>query len=250
MTPEELDLLLGAYALDAVDDHERREVEQYLAANPRARAEVDQYQEVAAMLAFSGSAAPDGVWDRISSVIGGDGADRADGAANGAPALHLVSSQPAVARRRSRAPWYALGGLAAAVAVAVLVGMVVHRDDQISNRSALDLKATAHAALTDPNARKVTLMSADGHQRVEVAVEPNGIGFGVAQGLPRLTDGRTYQLWGQYDGKVVSLGLLGPSPTAVAFPTAPGLKGLMITDEEAGGVVATGHSPVVQGAFA
>ena len=36
----ELDELLGAYALDAVDDDERRRVDDYLEVNPRASAEV------------------------------------------------------------------------------------------------------------------------------------------------------------------------------------------------------------------
>ena len=246
MTPDELDELLGAYALDAVDEDERREIEQYLTTNPRARSEVDQYQEVAALLAFSGSSAPDGVWDRIASAIGGDGGG-VEG--SGPPALQLVSSAPV---RRSRAPWYALGGLAAAAAVvvSVLVGMVSHRNDQLSTARAPDVKAAAQAALADSNSRKVNLVSADGRQRVEVAVAESGVGFGIADGLPALNDGRTYQLWGQYDGKVVSLGLLGPSPTAIAFPAADGLKALMITEEVAGGVAVTANTPIVQGTLA
>src|ERR1700709_993672 len=125
MTPDELDALLGAYALDAVDDEERREVEQYLSTNPRARAEVDQYQEVAAMLAFSGSAAPEGVWDRIASAIEGESSSA------GPPPLQMPSSTsstvaPTLApviplARRSRGPWLALGGLAAAAAIVVAV---------------------------------------------------------------------------------------------------------------------------------
>ncbi len=50
----ELDELLGAYALDAVDADERRRVEDYLAVNPRAAAEVQAHREVATMLAFTG----------------------------------------------------------------------------------------------------------------------------------------------------------------------------------------------------
>jgi hypothetical protein len=257
VTPEELDALLGAYALDAVDPDERIEIEEYLAANPRARAEVDQHQEVAAMLAFSGSAAPDGIWDRISSAIGGDSAN-ADGDDAGEPAvpspLQLVMGGPGVGspKSRSRAPWYALGGLAAAAAVIVfvLVGMVNHRNNEISASRAPDVKAAAQAALASPDTRKVSLVSSDGHERVEVAVSPDGTGFGVAQGLPSLPSDRTYQLWGQFDGQVVSLGLLGQSPTAIAFPAATGLKALLITEEQAAGVVATHQTPVVQGSFA
>ena len=69
MTPEEIEALLGAYALDAVDDDERREIEEYLAQNPRARSEVDTHREVATLLAFSGAPAPEGLWDRIAGAL-------------------------------------------------------------------------------------------------------------------------------------------------------------------------------------
>ena len=38
---EELQALLGAYALDAVDADERDQIERYLDTDPRARAEVE-----------------------------------------------------------------------------------------------------------------------------------------------------------------------------------------------------------------
>ncbi len=50
----ELDDLLGAYALDAVSPDEARRVEDYLAVNPKAAAEVREHREVATMLAFTG----------------------------------------------------------------------------------------------------------------------------------------------------------------------------------------------------
>jgi len=37
----EIEALLGAYALDALDEDERARVDAYIAANPRARDEVD-----------------------------------------------------------------------------------------------------------------------------------------------------------------------------------------------------------------
>ena len=75
MSAEELELdeLLGAYALDAVSDEERRAVEQYLLISPRARQEVAEHREVATMLAWSGMAAPDGLWDRIAANLESSG---------------------------------------------------------------------------------------------------------------------------------------------------------------------------------
>ncbi|MGO1336797.1 MAG: RskA family anti-sigma factor, partial [Cellulosimicrobium funkei] len=48
--------LLPAYALDAVDDVERRAVERLLAADPDARRELDEYRDVVA--AFTVESAP------------------------------------------------------------------------------------------------------------------------------------------------------------------------------------------------
>ena len=70
MTPDDhLDELLGAYALDAVDDLERRRVEAYLAEHPEARAEVWQMRQAASMLAHSGNPAPDRNLDRIADTL-------------------------------------------------------------------------------------------------------------------------------------------------------------------------------------
>ena len=70
-TDAELDELLGAYALDAVDPDERLAVEDYLRINPRARAEVAEHREVAAQLAFEGSEAPPHLWSSIEGALDG-----------------------------------------------------------------------------------------------------------------------------------------------------------------------------------
>jgi anti-sigma factor RsiW len=69
LSPHELDDLLGAFALDAVDDSEREQVEQYLRQNPRARALVAEYRETAAFLAHAGTDAPAGLWERIEERL-------------------------------------------------------------------------------------------------------------------------------------------------------------------------------------
>ena len=72
MTPDDhLDELLGAYAVDAVDDTRPPPVEAYLAEHPEARAEVWQMRQAASMLAHAGNPAPEGVWDRIADALDG-----------------------------------------------------------------------------------------------------------------------------------------------------------------------------------
>ena len=68
----ELDELLGAYALDAVDADERRRVEDYLEINPKAAAEVQEHREVATMLAYTGMDAPPDLWSKITAEIEAD----------------------------------------------------------------------------------------------------------------------------------------------------------------------------------
>ena len=68
-THHDLQELLGAFALDAVDDDERDVIEAHLAGCPRCRAEVEGHRETAALLAHSGDRAPDNVWDRIAAAL-------------------------------------------------------------------------------------------------------------------------------------------------------------------------------------
>ena len=57
MTHDELQSLLGAYALDAVEDDEARAVERHLQECPRCRAEVANHRETAALMASVGAEA-------------------------------------------------------------------------------------------------------------------------------------------------------------------------------------------------
>ena len=67
---DELISLLGAYALDAVDDAERRAVDEHLEVCADCRAEVARHLEVAAALGTTAvSAAPDDLWAAILGHI-------------------------------------------------------------------------------------------------------------------------------------------------------------------------------------
>jgi hypothetical protein len=237
--PTDIEELLGAYALDAVDDDERYAVDQYLATNPRARSEVQQHREVATLLSFSGAPAPDGLWDRIAGSL----EDRPP-----RPGPELAKVLPLDRRRQTgrpgRAPsgrWLgALGGAAAATVIAVLGFLVVDQSreiDRLRPQAAENMLAEAYGqALADPLATRVQLVSEDGSARAQATIEPNGVGFLSATGLPELPADRTYQLWGVIDGKVISLGVLGNRPELLVFTADDGLSALVITEEERGGV--------------
>jgi len=57
LTHHEIEELLGAYALDAVEPQETLEIEEHLRGCPRCRTEVGQHREMAALLAHAGQAA-------------------------------------------------------------------------------------------------------------------------------------------------------------------------------------------------
>ncbi len=65
----ELQELLGAYALDAVEPEEAAAIERHLPTCPRCRNELADHREVAALLGYAGGSAPSGVWDRIIASL-------------------------------------------------------------------------------------------------------------------------------------------------------------------------------------
>ena len=234
---DEVEELLGAYALDAVDDAERATVDAHLETCPRCRAEVDAHREVAAHLAQTGAPAPDELWDRIAGAIGG----------TEAPPLRLVVGDrpsPPV-RRWSRLP-LAAAAVVVAVALAAAGFLLAGDDDSGTDRS--ELAGAALAAFESPRSRIADLVDAEGVALARVAVLPDGTGYVLAGALPDL-DGAIYQLWGTDGNTVVSLGSMGEAPQIVPFHADPTQTTLMITEEEAP-VEQSSNPPVVVGDLA
>ena len=250
-THEDIQELLGAYALHAVDPDEVEIVEAHLETCPRCRAEVEAHREVATMLGNSGGDAPDGLWDRIASQL-----------EDAPPPMRLsVQDSPATVtplapRRRERTNRVvaAVIGAAAVLAIALLGSQVVSQQQQLDDmESALEqttLQAAANRAFDDPEATKLQLQSSDGTISGSAVVLPDGSGFLMAHELPGLDGGRTYQLWGDTGtGSLVSLGVLGADPTIVAFESGTDLAALAVTAEDAGGVSVSQNPAVLAGAF-
>lgn len=241
MNHDEIAELLGAYALDAVDDAERAEIESHLSVCARCRAEVEEHREVATLLAFRGGPAPDGVWQRIA------------GALDEAPPKLRLATVDATPRARPSRRWLrsvaTIAAAAAAAAIVVFLGVQARDGDQLAEiEEALrdPLAQAFEAALAAPDSQLFELRSADGQLAVPVAVTGDGTGYMRATGLPELDPGRTYQLWGAAGDELVSLGVLGARPDTVSFPAGP-YAGFAITEEAAPGVVTSANSPVVAG---
>ena len=66
--------------------------------------------------------------------------------------------------------------------------------------------------------------------------------------LPALPETETYQLWGVYgDGDVISLGVIGNRPDIEPFSALGDIDALVITREQAGGVVSSTTGAVLVG---
>jgi hypothetical protein len=246
---DEVAELLGAYALHAVDRDEQALVDAHLEECPRCRSELRDHEAVAALLGNRGGDAPDGLWDRIASTLEeAPPPMRLDLDGGDARVVPITRAR----RRVVRPSWLAV---AAAAAVIGLLGVqVVRQDDRIATlESALEddgLARVANVAMTDPDAVTVELTSLDGGVRAAAVLLPDGTGYLLAHGMPALADDRTYQLWGQTDAGLVSLGLLGARPNdVVAFQAGEPVRALAVTDEEAPGVSQSTNAPVVSGRF-
>jgi anti-sigma factor RsiW len=262
MTHAEIEELLGAYALDAVDPDEARAVEEHLASCPRCRAEVAAHREVAAMLGNAGGEAPEGLWERIAggldadvaelpplgSVRGGPQHGGPDGARRGPESPGRVGS----AWRRPLA--LSLGAVAAALAVVVglLAAQVTSLNDQVSTISsalgANGIAQLAALAAADPSHHSVQLTSSDGRGSAVLVALPSGQAYWITEGALRaLPAGRTYQLWALANGRVVSIGLLGGSPKDVPVQVASNMTRFMVTAEPLGGATQPTSAIVLQG---
>lgn len=244
-THQDIQELLGAFALDAVDDDERDVIDAHLAGCPRCRAEVEGFRETAALLAHSGERAPEGVWDRISEAL-----DEAP------PALDL--GRIGAAKRR---PWaipvrIAAAAMAIAAAVTLFLGVAIGRNDNRNleriEQLARDMEKgvvhnAAFAALSNPQAEKIELASADGKSMAKIVRLPDGTGYLVpTDNLGGPPAGRVYQLWAVRSDAKISLGVLGTADVAAFRMTGPVIA-FAVTEEKAGGVAASDNQPLMVG---
>jgi anti-sigma-K factor RskA len=249
----DVDDILGAYALDAVDPEERAMVERHLADDPAARAEVDEMRETAAALASLPSddeGAPAGLWSRIADAIGSPDASETTTASESAtpaapPPTNVV---PLTRAARSFSARIVVPLVAAAAVVIVVLGV------QVATRTpsrAGDLAAAYNHAVAGGAATVRLQAAGQGTVAAEIALQADGTGYLRNEHLAALPDGKTYQLWALEtrgsSQQAISAGVLGRVPSAVAFHVAGAPSGFAITVENAPGVVASQQSPVAVG---
>jgi Anti-sigma-K factor rskA len=246
----DVDDLLGAFALDAVDPEERVLVEHRLARDPVARAEVDEMRETAASLAAlptDSEGAPDGLWGRIADAIGSPVV-----LPSGAEPSTPRASHDVVRFMRSRRSFPSRIVMPVAAAAAILIAvLVVGLAGRAPNRAG-DLAAAYNHAV-DTGATTVALQPDVGNGQVtaEIAWKSDGTGYLRNEHLGALPAGKTYQLWATYQQgnrqRAISAGVLGRDVNAAAFHVVGSPTAFAITVEDAPGVVASRQTPVAIG---
>jgi hypothetical protein len=251
----EMDDLLGAFALDAVEPDEREMVERHLANDPVARAEVDEMRETAAVLASlpdGDEGAPADLWDRIAGAISPraevpDESRAADaGVERGSPGVVPLTR----AKRFASVPARVAVPLAAAAAIIIAV-LAVQVATRPSSRAGDIAAAYDHAVA---NGAVTVNLYRNGTSPVvgaEIALQRDGSGYLRNVQLPPLPAGKTYQLWelvgSGNEQRALSAGVLGPELHAVAFHVAGRPGAFAITVEDAPGVVSPTKTPEAVG---
>lgn len=240
---EEINSLLGAYALHAVEPDEASEVEEHVAECPRCRSELADYMVTAPLLGGAGGEPPEGLWEQVLASI-----DQPSTPEMGRSVLRAARRD--ARRRRTFVLGTAVGTLAAAailvlaLVAAGLQGRVNHLQGETASQA---LARASAAAAGSPGHSDVYLRSSSGEAAAHVVVTSSGGAYLVSSSLPELGSRRTYQLWTLSEGRAVSLGVLGRTPQVVAFHVEPGMSMLMITAEPTGGV-SQPDSPVLASA--
>ncbi|HIZ35240.1 MAG TPA: anti-sigma factor [Candidatus Ruania gallistercoris] len=227
--------LLGAWAVDAVDDVERRAVERLLREDPDAAVEARELQEVVGRLAGTAAAEPPATLrDRVLGAIEDAPQERAPGRT---PAHAARRATP---RRRQLRWWAAAAAVLAAVAVPT--GIAIQQEQRAAR--AEDQVQAITEALAESDAVLVTApVTGGGH----AAMVRSADGALVAlRDLPALTD-RDYQLWLIEDDVPSSAGVLSARDglaTAQVSDTPAGAA-LAVTIEPTGGSTQPTSDPVV-----
>lgn len=187
--------LSGAYAVDALDDLERQQFEQHLAACAECQAEVASLRETAALLTEPEAETPPP--SLREGVLAGIGQIRP------LPPVQPERSGPARVRLRALPQLMAV----AAAVVLLAVGAVLWHPWQGGHTTLAD--RILHA----PDAVRVTEKLPGGAGELTLVKSASlGRAVMIGDGVPEPPPGKTYQLWLQHPGDgMVSAGLMPDS---------------------------------------
>lgn len=224
----EVHTLIGAYALDALDDLERARFERHLAACEPCRDEVAGLRRTAVRLADAAAVPPP---PRVREQV----LARAHVTPQVRTTLAPATPEPQV-RTTGRRVWLAAAAVLAVVSVGS--GVTAWNEHEAARQAQADAQRIT-GVLADPSARQVHAPVAGGGQATLVVAGDRAVLAGG--GLPALPADRTYQLWVIRDKQITSAGL-GPQGQDAAGTWSRPVDGVNPGDLVAVSVEPTGGS--------
>ncbi len=232
--------LLPAYALDALSEEEKAQVEAFLATSEEARAELGSYQEMLAGMAMlvSPRQSPAHLTEDFRLRLAQSTAETS------APVIQRLEPSRVISRRLR---WV----LSFAALIAIILGMFMVYRVVSSNVEA----HTISQILNDPSAKTIQLAAQSGATgMVRFVVVPTSTKAVLITQLPPLPAQKQYQLWlGDADERY-SCGLFSADQPVeqilLNMPDVPSkYQTLAITVEPKGGSPAPTTAPVFAGLF-
>ncbi|HEX6149012.1 anti-sigma factor [Nocardioides sp.] len=239
MSDIDIHSLVGAYAVDALDDLERAAFERHLAECAACRAEVDGLREAAAVIGSSATHDPPaGLRDRVLADIAN---------VRPLPPQTAPAAEPAERQRRRFRP-----ALVAAAAVAVLAvggGVIVAEPwaDDTSQRQ----PTVAEQVRAAEDAETFTQTLDDGAVATVIRSKSLNRAVLVAEDMEPAPAGKVYELWLEHEGVgMVAAGLMEEGQREVVLEGDPAdAVGFGITVEPDGGSDQPTSDPVALIAF-
>ena len=226
--------LIAAYALDALEEDDRRKVEELLEVSSEAREELRSFVEVGAAMAMAATPT-DGPGPELRERIIAE--------ARAEPQVVVPFERPAARRARLVPVLAAASAIAATVAIGLGIWAASLSNDLDSTRAALARQQSVGSVLADPNARTVGLEKASGR----LVVDGAGGAVLIVDDIEVAPEGKTYEAWVIDDGVAKPAGLFpggsGRSVVKLEEPVSTGSL-VAVTVEDAAGASQPTSKPI------
>jgi anti-sigma-K factor RskA len=230
MSDIDIHALVGAYAVDALDDVERAAFERHLAGCATCRAEVDGLREAAAVIGTSASQEPPaGLRDRVLADIEN---------VRPLPPQTAPTAEPAATHdEEGRRRWLRPALIAAAAVAVIAVGGGVIVAEPWADDSSQQQLTVAEQVRAADDAETFTQTLEDGAVATVIRSKSLNRAVLVADDMAPAPEGKVYELWLQHeDDGMVAAGLMEEGQHEVVLEGDPATAiGFGITVEPAGG---------------
>jgi anti-sigma-K factor RskA len=234
---EHIRSLLAPFALNALEEGDHQLVSAHIETCDACAAEVIDLLDTSSLLALGAhDAPPDNVWTKLQTAM-----TESTTPVQSDPPQPVIDLATERIKRRSTKRVAIQVLTAAAAVMLVLIPLT-----RLSRPGTPTIDQLAASAAKANGSRTLDLMSVDKTKQKlgSVVLAADGRGYITLTDLPKLSADETYQLWAIIDGKPISEGLLGPSPTIAAFNTSAKVAAIAISVEKSSGATAPTIGPI------